>query len=501
MKQKIKILHLEDSPIDAELVNRELKRGQLNPEILVVPNKSTFVKALKDFSFDVILSDHSLASFDSIEAVRMVKAAGITVPFILVTATMSDIFAAKIMKEGVSDYIVKDRLHRLPLAVVNLIEKHRFKEEKNADRIKTDKEFKQLTTRLQLATKSADMGIWEWDIQNGHLDWDDGMHQLYNISNLLFGSVYDGWISRIHAEDRQRVDEEIQTAVNGEKKYETEFRIVWPDGSIHTIKATGIVEKGTEGRPDLMTGANWDITEQKNAETDRIKMVNDLMLRNAELEQFGYIISHNLRAPVANIIGASSVLCDPGTSDKDKEMLNTGINASVIKLDNVVKDLNHILEIKGKINDTKEMVYFSALADDIKFSILNLIKGRDIEFRFDFSEVNEFFTLKAYLYSIFYNLISNSIKYRRENIHCVIEVKSRLSKNTLELTFKDNGLGIDIQQNGNKIFGLYNRFHTNIEGKGMGLFMVKTQVEALGGKISLKSRENEGTEVKIEFEL
>src|SRR5476651_1895316 len=113
MKQKIKILHLEDSSADAELVSRELKKGQLNPEILVVPNRATFVKALNDFSFDVILSDHSLASFDSLEAIRMVKTAGITVPFILVTATMSDIFAAKVMKEGACDYILKDRLHRL----------------------------------------------------------------------------------------------------------------------------------------------------------------------------------------------------------------------------------------------------------------------------------------------------------------------------------------------------------------------------------------------------
>jgi PAS domain S-box-containing protein len=244
-----------------------------------------------------------------------------------------------------------------------------------------------------------------------------------------------------------------------------------------------------------------DISERKQAEAERTQMVNDLMLRNVELEQFGYIISHNLRAPVANIIGASSALNDPELDDEDKEILNRGINQSVIKLDNVVKDLNHILQVKGEINDTKEMIHFSELVDDIKTSINYQVEKEDIEIKYNFKEVDEFFTLKPYMYSVFYNLISNSIKYRRPHISTLIKIKSRLRKNKLELLFEDNGLGIDLKKNGGDVFGLYKRFHTNIEGKGMGLFMVKTQVETLGGKISIKSTENESTEFKLEFEI
>ena len=105
------------------------------------------------------------------------------------------------------------------------------------------------------------------------------------------------------------------------------------------------------------------------------------------------------------------------------------------------------------------------------------------------------------MYSIFYNLISNSIKYRRQHIPSVIAIESRLAKNKMELIFIDNGMGIDLNKNGGTVFGLYKRFHNHIEGKGMGLFMVKTQVETLGGKISIKSAENKGTEFKIEFEV
>jgi signal transduction histidine kinase len=109
-------------------------------------------------------------------------------------------------------------------------------------------------------------------------------------------------------------------------------------------------------------------------------------------------------------------------------------------------------------------------------------------------------TLKSYLYSIFYNLISNSIKFRQKQVPCIIEIKSNLLKNNVELIFTDNGMGIDLKKKGDHIFGLYKRFHPHTEGKGMGLFMVKTQVETLSGKISIESEVNKGTQFRIEFE-
>ncbi len=267
-------------------------------------------------------------------------------------------------------------------------------------------------------------------------------------------------------------------------------------------------EKGK--RAEELTIANKELLFQNNekekraeelklAEIERIEMVNELLQRNKELEQFAYIVSHNLRAPVANIIGASNALSDIGLSTEEKVILNKGIHTSVIKIDEVIHDLNHILQVKGKINETKELVNFSGLVDDIKTSISHLTDKDNIEIKYAFPDVNEYFTVKPYLYSIFLNLISNSVKYRRPDSHCVIEIMSHLLKDKIELIFSDNGMGIDLKKKGGQVFGLYKRFHENIEGKGIGLFMVKTQVETLGGKISIKSQENVGTEFKIEF--
>jgi PAS domain S-box-containing protein len=243
-----------------------------------------------------------------------------------------------------------------------------------------------------------------------------------------------------------------------------------------------------------------DITGRKLAELERSKITKDLIQRNKDLEQFAYIVSHNLRAPVANILGASSELNDPELSGEDKDILNEGLCESVVKLDNVVKDLNQILQVKREISETKEKVYFSKLVRDIKISIKNLIEKNKVEIKCDFSEIDEFSSLKSYLSSIFFNLISNSIKYRQQQIPCSIEIKSHVIKNKVEIIFTDNGMGMDLKKRGDQVFGLYKRFHTNIEGKGMGLFLVKTQVETLGGKISVKSEVNKGTEFKIEFE-
>lgn len=123
MKTKIKILHLEDTPADAELVERELKKGNIHFEKLVVVNKTAFEKALKEFSPDIILSDHTLPSFNSMDAIKIMRQQGINIPFILVTATVSDDYAVEVMKAGADDYILKDRLHRLPQAVLNAMDK------------------------------------------------------------------------------------------------------------------------------------------------------------------------------------------------------------------------------------------------------------------------------------------------------------------------------------------------------------------------------------------
>ncbi|MEO7524184.1 MAG: PAS domain S-box protein, partial [Ferruginibacter sp.] len=146
-EKKIKILHLEDLKSDAELIHRALKKGNFAFDTLLVDTKVNFIKALKEFSPDVILADHSLPSFNSNEALEIFHHTGLKIPFILITSAMSDEFAVDIIKRGANDYILKDRLNRLPTAIISLLEKFRLEKERTfflEELVKNEQKFRAL---------------------------------------------------------------------------------------------------------------------------------------------------------------------------------------------------------------------------------------------------------------------------------------------------------------------------------------------------------------------
>lgn len=241
-----------------------------------------------------------------------------------------------------------------------------------------------------------------------------------------------------------------------------------------------------------------NITATKLATLEREKMVSDIIERSNNLEQFSYIVSHNLRAPLANILGFVELLNSNLTPDEFGEV-TSGMRTAACNLDTVVKDLNHVLHIKTHFFDKREPVYFKEIVGSISTSLKDVLKDANVEIYTDFASVEKLNTIKTYMYSIFYNIIYNSIKYKRPDSKTYVEVESKKVLNGFQLIFKDNGIGIDLKKNGEKLFGLYNRFNVDTQGKGIGLFMVKSKVEALGGKISVNSQVDKGTEFIVEF--
>ncbi len=294
----------------------------------------------------------------------------------------------------------------------------------------------------------------------------------------------------------EKAMEYIMIAINGGKPV---FEWVCRDADGHDFISEIRITKLSGTNENKLLASFVDITERKNNELERGKITADLLQRNKDLEQFTYIVSHNLRAPVANILGITDLLQSGGLDKKEEEMMIGDLSTSVTRLDTVIKDLNYILQLKRDVTENREVIKFSKLVDDIKASIADLIKNENAEITYNFHEADEMLTMKSYIYSVFFNLISNSIKYRQPNMRAVIDITSAKVGNNVILTFKDNGLGIDLKKKGDQVFGLYKRFHTHTEGKGMGLYMTKTQVEIIGGTISIASEVNKGTEFKIEF--
>jgi PAS domain S-box-containing protein len=245
-----------------------------------------------------------------------------------------------------------------------------------------------------------------------------------------------------------------------------------------------------------------DVSKQKQEGALKEKIIADLVQRNKDHEHFSNIISHDLKSPVSNIISLTALINDKDTDEAEREIMMNALSTSAERLNEVIIDLNAILSLGRKLGERKEQIQFSKFVSDIKESIENILEKDQTHFNLEFSIVDEMFTIKSYMYSVFSNLISNSIKYRRPDVPLEITVKSDLVDDKIVLTFKDNGLGVDLKKAGDDLFGLYKRFHTDkAEGKGMGLYMVKAQVEKLGGTISVKSEVNHGTEFTIVFFL
>jgi PAS domain S-box-containing protein len=238
-----------------------------------------------------------------------------------------------------------------------------------------------------------------------------------------------------------------------------------------------------------------DISERKLSETEREKMIADITQRNSTLEQFTYIVSHNLRAPIAKILGLASIM--ESESEENSYIIKKLVEETT-NLDNVVKDINVIVSARLSDKEKMETVIFKTQLDQIKHVLDVEIKTSEAIITSDFTAAGEVFTLKSYLYSILYNLVSNAIKYRLPDVPLQITIQSTQDNKFICLSVKDNGRGIDLVKNGTKIFGLYKRFHgESIAGRGIGLNLVKTHAESMGGRVEVESEVNKGTTFKI----
>lgn len=351
------------------------------------------------------------------------------------------------------------------------------------------------------AQKVAKIGSWETNIADLKVTWSDQTYEIFDLSPDTFSPTHQTFLEYVHPDDQQMVDNAFNASFATTHYNTLQHRIITASGKLKYVEEYWKVNFDASGNPERVFGTCQDITEKKLAELEKNQIMQDLLQRNRDLEQFSYIVSHNLRSPVSNILGINHFLQDENLSFEERKQWLSALNLSVLSMDSVIKDLSKILQIKREISESKHIIKLSEIVSDIEISISEMKSFDNVIIESDFSEINEILSIRSYLYSIFYNLITNSIKYKNPSFPPIIKIKSYLSNQHLNIVFEDNGLGIDLDKTGNQLFGLYKRFHHHIEGKGVGLFMVKTQVESLGGKISVESEVNKGTKFTLTFVL
>ncbi|AKQ45958.1 hypothetical protein TH63_10395 [Rufibacter radiotolerans] len=241
------------------------------------------------------------------------------------------------------------------------------------------------------------------------------------------------------------------------------------------------------------------IKDRKQAEAEKLSLTEEMARQNEHLRQFAYIVSHNLRAPVANIMGLTSLYNRKNVLDPVNPVLINKLEKTSHKLDSTIKDLNEILTIRSKVDQPLEVVDLQEVLQDVQDSVAWQLFQSSCNLTTDFSAGTKVLAYKGYVHSILLNLITNAIKYRREGTGLEIGIKTVFSNELLCLQIQDNGMGIDLGKQGSKIFGLYRRFHPHIEGKGLGLYMIKTQVETIGGWVDVDSEVGKGSTFKVFF--
>ncbi|WP_166922108.1 PAS domain-containing sensor histidine kinase [Flavobacterium poyangense] len=242
-----------------------------------------------------------------------------------------------------------------------------------------------------------------------------------------------------------------------------------------------------------------DITDEKKLETEKEHLIRELTQNNKDLKQFSYITSHNLRAPLSNLIGLLNLIEDIPIENPELEEILAGFNKSTHLLNETINDLVKVIIIKDNPSMQKEEVSLKEVFENVFSQLSFQIELHKPIIKLKFDRVPLLNTNKAYIESILLNLLTNSIKYKSENRKLKISIVAEQIDHKAILTFKDNGIGIDLERNKDKVFGLYQRFHNYPDSKGLGLYLVKSQVETMGGTISIESEVNKGTTFTITF--
>ena len=358
--------------------------------------------------------------------------------------------------------------------------------------------------RLSIAMEAAGLNLWEWNIKNNEVLFNERWVKLLGQPGITSPQTIKSWAELIHPDDKIKYTETIDQLINGEKpSSKLVYRVKTSTGSwrwlLSALKTTTLDEKG---RPSKITGMHLDIDSIKKKEIELQETTKELLKTNKDLQQFASITSHNLRAPIVNLRSLTEMSAEGNLSVELEEEIKHKIYEVVKNLDGTLSDLVEIVSIKSGEKTASENLNFQLELVEIIAVLQHKITSSGALITSDFTEASTVYFPKKYMESILNNLISNSIAYCSEVNILKISLKSYINGSFTVLEITDNGCGINLERFKNKVFGLYQRFHTNDinhEGKGLGLFIVKSQMEAMDGKIEVESMLNQGTTFKIYF--
>jgi PAS domain S-box-containing protein len=364
----------------------------------------------------------------------------------------------------------------------------------------TNQEYLEVSNKYyEYISRATYDAVWDWDLVTGKHNWGEGYESVFGYNSSELPNDITSWTNYIHPDDSQTVIESVYKVIDSrETHWQMEYRFRKGDGSYTDVADRGYLICNKRGKPIRMIGALHDNSERKRSIEELNRFTRELFKRNRELQQFGYLVSHNLRAPVANISGLITLLETEGDNPAMVASCIDKLKTSASRLDDTIIDLSQITSITGGTEEIdKEKVDLEEKIEKVKLDLSKQFSRTQASVEIT-GGPRVFYTHKAYFHSIFLNLISNALKYRSD-LPPLISIDITSTEETVIINVTDNGIGIDLQRYGEDVFKPYRRFYHAKEGKGLGLFLVKGHVESLNGVIFVQSELGTGSTFTMMF--
>lgn len=308
-------------------------------------------------------------------------------------------------------------------------------------------------------------------------------------AGLAFGLVFVLYIIRTRQLELKAQKLATTIAQRTEEVQTKNNEIAAQNEELHT-QAEMLIEKN-----EMLEAIRENLEDKVKERTQDLTQLNeDLLAQNTKLEQFAFITAHNIRGPIARIQGLLQILPEDIAND-----VVDYLKYSIDELDQVIRDLVTILDVRNGLDQNFEKVAIREILLQTVQSLQDDIDKANATVNLERFSPLTLYGVHPYFQSIFYNLVHNALKYSKDDEEPVIHIAHHRQKDKVLITVTDNGLGIEMQYAKQKIFNLYQRFHPKRPGKGFGLYLVKTQLEAMKADISVESELGKGTTFTITF--
>jgi two-component system, sensor histidine kinase and response regulator len=513
MEKILKILIVEDNPSDVELMREEVKSNNIQFIDKVVETKEEYIKMLKDFKPDLILSDYSLPTFDGLLALQLREELATNVPFILVTGTLNEATALKMVDSGADDYIIKGHITRIGAAIEAAVEKRLI--------LKRKTEAEEKVYILLRAIEQNPVSILLTDI-NGNIEY---VNPKFTWLTGYAENEVLGKNPRILKSGTKSPDyyKNLWETITAGKEWYGEFENRKKNGATYFESALISPITNEKGNITHFLAVKEDITEKKAADevirNYSINLEDIVKKRTIELEMardraesadklkssFLLNVSHELRTPLNSIIGFSGILLQQITGPLNEEQKKqlAMVQSSGRHLLSLINDILDISKIDaGELKPDYETFNLQELIEEVKNLAQPFAEDKGIIINFiNNPEIGKIECDKKRVYQILINLINNAVKFTEKGS---VTITCYRENNSVAAEVSDTGIGIkesDFENIFNPFFQLENSLTRKFDGSGLGLSITRKLLDMLGGSINVKSEYGKGSTFTVTLPL